>query len=79
MLPTKVNLFILGIILHLLLSCNIFSHLWIVEGNWLGFSSVHPFKISDHFIQFGNSTGISKKMSLLNVFNLIHLRFGALE
>jgi len=46
---------------HMFLSCNIFSHLWVLVHNLLGLSLVDPFVISDHFIQFGNSAGISKK------------------
>ena len=48
---------------------NVFSSLWHLVHNWFGISSIDPFGITYHFLQFGRSTGASKarqsKMDLI--------------
>jgi len=40
----------------LFLYCNIFSSLWQLVHNWIGFSSVDPQHIPNHFAHFAYST-----------------------
>ncbi|MCI04016.1 70 kDa peptidyl-prolyl isomerase, partial [Trifolium medium] len=37
---------------HLFISCDIFGSLWALVRSWIGFSSVDPFSLRDHFVQF---------------------------
>jgi len=50
---------------HLFLTCNIFSSLWHLVRNWLHFSSVDPFGISNHFLHFAYSASVSKAQQSL--------------
>jgi len=74
-LPKKDNLFRRGIIPsnsqlsicgshesanHLLLTCNIFSSPRYLVRSWFGISSVDPYEIADHFVQFSSLAGFSK-------------------
>ena len=56
---------------HLFLSCDFFGHLWHGIFNWLGFITVPPEHVSNHFLQFENLGGFHKNIRL--VFNLIWL------
>lgn len=50
---------------HLFLSCDFFRHLWHDIANWLGFSTMPPEHVSDHFLQFENLGGTVLKPSQL--------------
>jgi hypothetical protein len=45
---------------HLSLSCPTFASLWPLVRNWIGFMGVDSNVLSDHFVQFVHSTGVSK-------------------
>ncbi|KAK2423034.1 hypothetical protein QL285_033519 [Trifolium repens] len=45
---------------HLFLSCPVFAPLWGQIRSWVGFSSVDPVSIPDHFVQFSHSAGGSR-------------------
>jgi hypothetical protein len=45
---------------HLFLSCPVFTPLWGQLRSWVGFSSVDPMSIQDHFVQFSHSIGGSR-------------------
>jgi hypothetical protein len=45
---------------HLFLSCPVFAPLWGLLRSWVGFSSVDPVSIQDHFVQFSHSAGGSR-------------------
>jgi len=42
------------------MACNVFSSIWHLVRNWLDISSVDPFSITKHFLQFGHSKDVSK-------------------
>jgi len=46
---------------HLFLHCAYFSFIWQHTRNWLGISGVDPFTLHDHFFQFTNFIGMSRK------------------
>jgi len=46
---------------HLFLNCEIFGSLWQHIRNWIGISGVDPLTLHDHFFQFTNSIGMSRK------------------
>lgn len=53
---------------HLFLHCNIFGVLWFHVRTWLGFSSVHPGELRQHFIQFTRMSGLPRSaFSFLSV------------
>ncbi|MCI08555.1 heat-shock protein, partial [Trifolium medium] len=37
---------------HLFISCSTFGSLWALVRSWIGFSSVDPISLRDHFVQF---------------------------
>ncbi|GAU16278.1 hypothetical protein TSUD_299100 [Trifolium subterraneum] len=45
---------------HLFLSCSTFSSLWSLVSSWVGSSLVVTHTISDHFVQFTQSAGVSR-------------------
>jgi len=45
---------------HLFFGFSFFDTLWYFVRQWISFSSVDSFLVSDHFIQFGQSTNNSK-------------------
>jgi len=58
---------------HLFLSCDFFGKIWIGISNWLGFTTVHPKHVADHFLQFENLGGFPKNIRI--TFQLIWLAF----
>jgi hypothetical protein len=53
---------------HLFLHCNIFGAIWHYTYRWLNVSSVSPFTVGDHFIQFTALGGLVKaRQSILQV------------
>jgi len=53
---------------HLFLHCNIFGAIWHNIYKWLNVSSVFPFAVGDHFIQFTTLGGLAKAhQSILQV------------
>ena len=61
---------------HLFFTCNIFSSLWHLVCNWLGFSSVDPSGIVDHFVYLG----MCFKISAVNyAFTLVLMWMSCLE
>ena len=53
---------------HLFLHCNIFNAIWHNIYKWLNVSSVFPFAVGDHFIQFIALGGLAKMcQSILQV------------
>jgi hypothetical protein len=49
------------VLVHLFLHGNVFGSLWQHIRSWIGVSGVDPLTIREHFIQFINYTGYSKK------------------
>lgn len=45
---------------HLFLGCHYFGCIWYLVRNWVYISSVDPFCVLEHFVQFGQSGGYSK-------------------
>jgi len=44
---------------HIFLHCDVFDQVWHVVHHWLGVSLVNPLTISEHYLQFGFSSGIA--------------------
>jgi len=47
---------------HLFLSCDFFGKIWYDISSWLGFTTIHPTRVSDHLLQFG-TLGVFPKIS----------------
>ncbi|KAK2415432.1 hypothetical protein QL285_037913 [Trifolium repens] len=45
---------------HLFLSCSTFGSLWALVRSWIGFSAVDASSLTDHFLQFTYSAGVSE-------------------
>ncbi|GAU48175.1 hypothetical protein TSUD_369390 [Trifolium subterraneum] len=57
---------------HLFISCSIFGSLWSSVRSWIGFSSVDPHNLTDHFLQFTFlSGGLSVRRSFLQLIWLV--------
>ncbi|GAU31515.1 hypothetical protein TSUD_332900 [Trifolium subterraneum] len=57
---------------HLFISCSTFGSLWSSVRSWIGFSSVDPHSLTDHFLQFTfSSGGLSVRRSFLQLIWLV--------
>ncbi|GAU29681.1 hypothetical protein TSUD_53330 [Trifolium subterraneum] len=57
---------------HLFIACSIFGSLWSSVRSWIGFSSVDPHNLTDHFLQFTfSSGGLSVRRSFLQLTWLV--------
>ena len=45
---------------HLFLHCHVFGQVWYLVRHWLGFSSVNPISILDHYLQFRTFSGSAR-------------------
>jgi len=60
------------------LSCDFFGKVWSGVYVWLGLTTVHPAKLSDHLLPFGSIGDFCKESLLCSSLNLAYLRLNHL-